>query len=272
MPFFSRPNVKKVNYSSKYSLIDCVSQEQNAADKKKSLVQTPEVYYADKACFNIDGVLSKDECQKIIQRSEEAGFRTALFNEILDTDYRNSERCVIDDKEFANALFERIKDELPQTISDSSGLAFNLECLNERMRVLRYGPGHFFAEHRDGQYSRNAFERSFLTVMIYLNEGGGKDFTGGSTNFVARGEHQRQISEVVPQSGRILVFDHVLMHEGAKLVTGTKYAIRTDVMYKKCSPKKNQRTGRRMEYAPVIAPWTRPEAIQVEESDSEAEE
>lgn len=62
--------------------------------------------------------------------------------------------------------------------------------------------------------------------MIYLNEGNGTDFVGGSTNFVSSVSRQRIISEVVPECGMVLVFDHRLNHEGDKLLSGTKYAIR----------------------------------------------
>ena len=37
--------------------------------------------------------------------------------------------------------------------------------------------------------------------------------------------------DVVPRAGSVLLFEHRLYHEGSLLVSGTKYAIRTDVMY-----------------------------------------
>ena len=37
---------------------------------------------------------------------------------------------------------------------------------------------------------------------------------------------------VVPRAGRVLVFQHNILHEGSTLISGTKYAMRTDVMYK----------------------------------------
>ena len=40
-------------------------------------------------------------------------------------------------------------------------------------------------------------------------------------------------TEYVPKSGSVLVFDHELFHEGALLKEGVKYAIRTDVMYRR---------------------------------------
>ena len=35
----------------------------------------------------------------------------------------------------------------------------------------------------------------------------------------------------VPKTGRILVFEHKLIHEGSKLISGRNYTIRSDVMY-----------------------------------------
>ncbi|KAL3936073.1 MAG: hypothetical protein SGBAC_008527, partial [Bacillariaceae sp.] len=208
-------------------------------------VTIPEEVYADKSCFVIRHVMSSKECTNTISRAEKSGFRQALVNvgggEMLIADYRNSDRCIIDDHTFAETLFERIKGMLPETIEGIEGIeglegsTWKLKGLNERMRILRYGEGHFFAEHRDGAYYRNRNEISFLTIMIYLNDGT-KDFVGGATNFVAspRGERiNRIISEVVPGTGMVLVFDHRLNHEGARLFSGKKYAIRTDVMYER---------------------------------------
>ena len=44
-------------------------------------------------------------------------------------------------------------------------------------------------------------------------------------------EDSNQVA-VVPKAGRVLVFQHDILHEGSTLVSGTKYAMRTDVMYK----------------------------------------
>ena len=37
---------------------------------------------------------------------------------------------------------------------------------------------------------------------------------------------------VIPKIGRVLVFQHDIEHEGSLLVQGTKYTMRTDIMYK----------------------------------------
>jgi hypothetical protein len=64
-------------------------------------------------------------------------------------------------------------------------------------------------------------EASRLTFMVYLNE----DFGGGATEFDFPKETVR------PREGMALVFDHGLQHQGAEVTRGTKYVLRSDVMY-----------------------------------------
>lgn len=92
--------------------------------------------------------------------------------------------------------------------------------LNERFRIYRYTEGQRFAWHRDGSFRRSTDEESYYTLMVYLNEG----FEGGRTEFA---DH----AVVEPATGRALVFYHPLLHQGAPVVRGTKYVLRTDVMY-----------------------------------------
>ena len=76
-----------------------------------------------------------------------------------------------------------------------------------------------------GSYRRpDGSEQSFITIQLYLNEG----FEGGNTTFFSGSEE----IGVVPKIGRVLVFQHDLPHEGSLLVQGTKYTMRTDIMYK----------------------------------------
>jgi predicted 2-oxoglutarate/Fe(II)-dependent dioxygenase YbiX len=95
--------------------------------------------------------------------------------------------------------------------------------LNERFRFYKYGVGQAFRWHRDGAFIRNPCEQSLLTFMIYLNEG----FVGGATEF----DHV----SVVPRMGDALVFRHGLRHQGAEVTRGTKYVLRSDVMFRRSS-------------------------------------
>ena len=91
--------------------------------------------------------------------------------------------------------------------------------LNERLRFYRYGPGQRFAPHTDGCHRRPNGEESLLTLMVYLSAVA----AGGETRF--------ETVAIAPAPGLALVFDHDLLHEGAAVVEGQKYVLRTDVMY-----------------------------------------
>lgn len=101
--------------------------------------------------------------------------------------------------------------------------------LNERMRFLRYTPGHFFAPHQDLHYTRGPEfgdrqgETSYVTVQLYLND----KFKGGTTRFLSG----KRYYDVKPRAGSALIFDHDILHEGSKVVGGIKYSVRTDIMF-----------------------------------------
>ena len=62
--------------------------------------------------------------------------------------------------------------------------------------------------------------------MVYL-----KEFDGGETKFYLRYPHSNVA--IKPQTGMALCFLHQLRHEGAPIIKGRKYVLRTDVMYGK---------------------------------------
>jgi len=77
-------------------------------------------------------------------------------------------------------------------------------------------------------------ERSYFTLHLYLNDAVGKDgkqlLEGGTTAFYSWDLEQR--IDIVPQCGRVLLFQQRdLTHSGDDVVSGTKYTLRTDVMY-----------------------------------------
>jgi prolyl 4-hydroxylase len=236
--------IQHTDYSSKFTLIDCMNEHKNDKGTEEphnplfpNRIHLRGEEYADKFCASIDKVLSHQECEKIMNRAKEAGYKAALVNvgkgrEVSAPDTRQSERCIIDDAEFAGVIFNRIQHCLPAVLHDSSGLKFDLVGLNERMRILRYSGGGFFKPHYDGSYHKSSRTFSFLTLMIYLNSGGGVDFEGGTTNFLPSNElDDGPATEFVPSEGGVLAFHHRMLHEGAAVIRGTKCCIRTDIMY-----------------------------------------
>jgi len=113
---------------------------------EKHNVVLPNVKDSGKLAFILLNVFIPKECSEWIKLTEERGYAPALVNvgthEVLMTDFRNNDRCIIDDIDMANTLFERIKSYLPEKWEN-----YNLVGLNERLRFLRYDPGQKFEKH-----------------------------------------------------------------------------------------------------------------------------
>ena len=181
--------------------------------------------------------LSKEECGRFIAFGEGRGFEdapiTTAYGMVMAKDLRNNTRVMVDDVQLAARLFERAEAFLP----DRAG-GGHLHGLNERFRFYRYDVGQTFRPHYDGSYSRNAEEESRLTFMIYLND----DFDGGTTEFYGDDEAPR--ASVRPRRGSALVFVHAQLHEGAPVLRGRKYVLRTDVMYRAGPMRNSMRENR----------------------------
>ncbi len=168
--------------------------------------------------FTIDAFLSEAECSGHIARSEGMGYQEAAIStddgDRFFKDTRNNDRIIFDDPALAQALYLRARPALPPELD-----GWQLSGFNERFRFYRYHRDQQFNWHQDGSVRPQAGRESFLTFLIYLNDG----FEGGSTDF--------QWDTVRPATGRALVFPHRLRHRGAMITSGTKYVLRTDVMY-----------------------------------------
>jgi len=167
-------------------------------------------------------VLTAAECAAMIERIEATGPApapiTTAFGPVMKPSIRNNTRVIFDDPAYAEFLFDRIKAHVPQEF-----LHRKLVGANERLRCYRYDPGQYFAPHADGAFVRDDQERSFYTFMVYLNE----DFEGGATTFLTEPE-----KIITPKTGMALFFQHPITHEGSEVTRGTKYVVRSDLMYR----------------------------------------
>jgi prolyl 4-hydroxylase len=168
--------------------------------------------------FTIEQLLAPSECEALVQRAETQGFESATIVTAtaakVDPDTRNNDRCMFDDRTLANDIWLRSRTAIPAVMGGRQAIG-----LNERFRLYRYMPGQRFAWHSDAPFRRENGEVSLLTFIVYLNAG----YEGGATLF--------QSAQVTGEIGRALVFQHSLLHEGSAVVRGTKYALRSDVMY-----------------------------------------
>lgn len=190
----------------------------------------------------LHNVLTPEECSELIDQAEEKGFEDAsIYDRRTNRAHRNCTRYVIDDPKLAENWFDRIAYALrgtpferrlmsaPWVSARNDGAVQSATGLNERLRLLKYKQGQFFHTHNDATFVRGsdqgerAGETSHVSVHVYLNE----KFKGGFTTFHGRGRHL----DVKPRTGSVLLFEHRALHEGQKVTNGTKYIVRTDVMY-----------------------------------------
>ena len=165
--------------------------------------------------------LTQKECDELIEKTETIGFEeaTIISNGVAVSapEIRNNDRVVFDSEELTSQWWLRFKKMMPKYSQEWNALS-----LNERLRFYRYKESQIFRFHRDAPYKRNK-RTSRLSFIIYLNS----EFQGGETDF--------RNFKVSPVQGAALVFPHHLLHEGAPVISGVKYAVRTDVMCGRCA-------------------------------------
>lgn len=215
----------------------------------------------------LDNVFTKEECDDLIKRTETIGYIPALvgFPQIRVPENRNNYRCVVDDEILAAEIFKRIKNYVP-----AEWLMCPVAELNPRLRFLRYEPLQKFETHNDGIYvNEEKTKCSYITVHLYLNEG----MSGGATTFTTEPkaygvmkvpgskdwlkslqkaleiptEKPRTLS-IEPKIGRILIFEHHLLHKGSLVTGGIKYTVRSDIMYHNTNPNRGPRWSQKKEF------------------------
>lgn len=183
--------------------------------------------------FLIRDFLTPGECLHHIAATEAAGYEDAPINSgggrmVMRKDVRNNDRVILDDHGLAADLFGRAAPFLP-----ARWFGWQLAGLNERFRFYRYTPGQKFDWHMDGAFVRDTGEASQLTLLVYLNAG----CRGGETLINLRRSGMVRVDDrlltVVPEEGTALVFRHDVLHTGALVTAGTKYVLRSDVMYRR---------------------------------------
>ena len=211
--------------------------------------------------FVLDGVLTRDECQRTIDSFERAGFS---FWDPAGADddkrrVRNADTLEFIGGELCAQLWRRLA---PFVVARSRISPEQERCepdiegewaaagLNEHLLVNKYVAGGHFAPHVDGATIDTFNRRSLYTVLLYLND----TASGGATQ-ILRGEQcdatQRDEARggpavarsdavahaVEPRAGRVLVYWHQTLHAGEPVGPGAlKYCIRSDIMFERDPP------------------------------------
>ena len=176
-------------------------------------VEVPMRFEDEPLLWLVEDVYSPQECHEHIQMIERSAPTLATNNPM----YRDQDRIMRDDPEISGDLWRRLREQLPERMGE-----LRIVGLNERLRFYRYRSGQQFHPHMDHWYRPNDRQVTLHSVIVYFND----NFEGGETQF------QEQIEQVVvPKPGLAAIFQHKIRHEGRKVLRGTKYAMRTDVIY-----------------------------------------
>lgn len=167
--------------------------------------------------FTIERMLDEAECQQLVALAEQAGFQSASVRtpsgQLAMPRVRNNERSLVENAAWVALLWERLE---KVALPEIDGV--RAEGLPKDLRFYKYRPDQRFKMHKDGPWHEGGLS-SKLTFLVYLNE----DFTGGATDF--------RDFQITPVTGTALLFIHDTWHEGAVVQDGTKYVLRSDVLY-----------------------------------------
>ncbi len=203
------------------------------------------------AAYQLLNVLSPEECQRLIDLSEGLGYlKDAAVS--LPREIRHNDNVVwVTDETTDNIIWQRVAPLVTQNLEMFGGK--KPLGLNARFRFYRYNENDFFKFHSDGAWpgSRvidgrlvvNACPDRFSqqTFLIFLND----DFDGGATRFLVNADDPSQPAgrysrvgevDVRTPAGGVLCFPHGrhplhCIHSGEPITRGTKYIIRTDVLF-----------------------------------------
>lgn len=216
-------------------------------DKEVTRKDIPQVPGA----FQLLNVFSAQECQRIIDTTQALGYLPDAPVSLPRNIRHNDNVTMVVDESTDQIIWQRVAKLFTQGDDHFDGL--KPLGINARFRFYRYQEGDFFKRHIDGSWPGSrvidnklvtqAYEDrwSQMTFLILLTD----DFDGGATQFwvnknnknqPARNESDAKKIDVRTPKGSVLVFPHGhhpmhCLHSSEPILKGTKYIIRTDVLF-----------------------------------------
>ena len=194
--------------------------------------------------FQLLDVLSDSECAQFVEISDTLGYHRDAPVSLPHHVRHNTNVNWVVDESIDGPIWERCRLLVPERVSGGSALG-----LNARFRFYRYREGDYFRPHTDGAWpgSRVMDGRlvhdaygdriSQMSMLLFLSDG----YTGGRTLFYVREPRgavgtESDVVGVATPKGAALCFPHGFhplhcLHAGEPVGSGTKYIIRTDVLF-----------------------------------------
>jgi len=201
--------------------------------------------------FQLANVLSKPECQRLIDITESLEYLPDAAVSLPRSVRHNHNVTWVVDEKTNSIIWQRCA----PPMSDIEGIFFGKKSLglNARFRFYRYRKGDYFKPHTDGawpgskivdgQLITNAYPDrwSQLSFLLFLSD----DYEGGSTQFLVNNPVAAQPAQQQNQDTRVnvrtamggaLCFPHGMhplhcLHSSEEILSGTKYIIRSDVLF-----------------------------------------
>ncbi len=202
-------------------------------------------------CFQLFNVLSQVECESLVSLTESLGYLEDAAVSLPRSVRHNHNITWIADDETNDIIWQRCK----PLMSDPNQIFAGKKSLglNSRFRFYRYQPGDYFSPHSDGawpgtrivdsQLVHDAYgdRWSQLSFLLFLSD----DYAGGATQFYvnkydptkpARTNEEVSLVNIRTPLGGALCFPHGThplhcLHSSEAIVTGSKYIIRSDVLF-----------------------------------------
>lgn len=238
--------------------------DKEAKDKQPCTLKT---FYEDeinKTFFGqVKELLTKEECKQIIKKASKYEFKP--LDHAYSKEVRDSKRLCILDNDLEELLWKRLEPLVTNISFKMRPFGFDVNgewspfMINNCFRLSSYEKNSKgFKEHFDSQLSLSSELKSIFTLVIYLNS----DFEGGETVLYERkppsskdlispqGIEGKTFQEEIqmnggikkykkflikPELGKGILFNHDTLHSGEPVQSGTKYIIRTDIVYKRKS-------------------------------------
>lgn len=176
---------------------------------------------------SVSHFLLPEECRAFVIYGESKGFEQTRQVATQEYAHRNQGRLSMDLEGLAEAIFQRSFPFLPAEIDNERPVG----C-SSNIRLYRYEAGDSFGRHVD-----QSDGASKLTALIYLNMDE-MELQGGETIFYDAMDESQVFASFSPATmgGCLVLHGHgarCLTHEAALVTKGTKYVLRTDVLYSK---------------------------------------
>ncbi|KAI0053987.1 hypothetical protein FA95DRAFT_1507459 [Auriscalpium vulgare] len=186
-----------------------------------------------------DGFFSAKECKDFVQFIDEQPLELTPPKKRGEAD-RVNHRISIKSTAFASRLFDVLSPHLPLFPYPASkkrpnATARPAHSLNTNIRMYKYTPSQHFGQHYDDSVrDTETGATSEWTLLVYLT-GAEDGVKGGETIFYTNEKGKASSAVVAPLTrGTALLHRHgheCLLHEGSKVLGGTKYVLRSDVMF-----------------------------------------